>query len=203
MATVQNYNAFLIFGPPGCGKGTVGSKLSYISKLKHISTGELFRSMPPTSENGIIFQQYASRGELLPDEISIRIFGSYLKGLEYSHSFDPHKEILLLDGIPRTAAQAALIGDVVNVCHLLVLDIPDEDVIVERLSGRAKIEGRKDDMNESVIRNRIAEYKAKTAAVLDYYPSEKISHINGMNSPDEVFCDTLQVVIRVRKQLGL
>lgn len=203
MKSSNDYNAFLIFGPPGCGKGTVGSKLSYISHLKHISTGEIFRSMPPTSDNGILFHQYASQGKLVPDELTVRIFSSYLKGLEDSHSYDPRKEILLLDGIPRTPAQATLIDDVVNVAHLLVLEIKNEEILVERLLNRAKIEGRKDDMDENVIRNRFTEYRAKTAAVLECYPGSKITKINGENSPDEVFCDTLQVVIRVRKYLGV
>jgi len=197
------YKSFLIFGPPGCGKGTVGVKLAATTGIKHLSTGDIFRGLAASSESGKLVSQYSSAGKLVPDEVTMQIFGRYLAGLVDTNKFNPDKDILLLDGMPRTPLQTKLIAPITDILHLLVLDIPNDDIIVARLQSRAKIEGRKDDADESIVRARLAEYKAKTAAVLDEYPADKITRINGANSPDEVFYDTLGVVIKVRKALGL
>jgi len=198
MSEIQ-YKAYLIFGPPGSGKGTVGAKLAATTAVKHISSGDIFRGLPKSSVSGKRFQEFSSKGLLVPDEVTMEVVARYLGGLVDTNRFDPDKDILLLDGLPRTAAQATLMNSFVDVLHLLVLDIPDDDTIVRRLQGRAMVEGRKDDMDETVIRSRIAEYKAKTAVVLDCYPASKITRINGANLPDEVFCDTLAAMIRSRK----
>ncbi|MCL2282391.1 MAG: nucleoside monophosphate kinase, partial [Fibromonadales bacterium] len=169
--------------------------------VKHLSTGDIFRGMPPASENGKLFASYAGAGKLVPDEVTVQIFSRYIGGLIDTNRFDSEKDAFLLDGIPRTVAQAGLIKSVVEVKHIFVLDIPDYSVIVERLLKRAKIEGRKDDADESVIRSRLKEYEDKTAAVLGAYDSSLITKINGSQSPDEVFRDTLSAYIIQRKQL--
>jgi len=199
----MKYNAFLIFGPPGSGKGTVGVKLAQTTSLKHLSTGDVFRGLPKSSESGKLFFSYSSAGKLVPDEVTTQIFGRYLEGLVNTNKLDPEKDILLLDGIPRTVAQTQLIAPICDVKHLFVLDIPNDDVIVSRILNRGKLEGRADDGEETVIRNRIAEYKTKTAAVLEAYPAALVTRIDGSKSPDEVFCDTLAAVIKVRKELGI
>jgi len=193
-------SAFLIFGAPGSGKGTVGAKLAATTGVKHLSTGDIFRGLSPVSENGKLFASYAGAGKLVPDEVTIQIFSRYISGLVDTNKFDPAKDAFLLDGIPRTVAQAELIKSVVDVKHIFVLDIPDYSVIVERLLKRAKIEGRKDDADESVIKARLNEYEEKTAAVLGAYNNELITKINGSQSPDEVFRDTLSAYITQRKR---
>lgn len=196
------FKAFLIFGPPGSGKGTVGAKLAATTSLKHISTGDIFRGLAPDSEGGKLFRHYAEAGKLVPDEGSVQIFAHALEDLCKKGTLSKENDILLLDGMPRTAAQTDLIKSFIDVKHMFVLDIPDEQVIVDRILGRAKVEGRKDDADVNIIRNRIQEYKVKTAAVLDCYPTSMITRIPGQNSPDEVFSDTLAAVIRERKTLG-
>ncbi len=198
---MANISAFLIFGAPGSGKGTVGAKLAATAGVKHLSTGDIFRGLSPASENGKLFASYAGVGKLVPDEVTVKIFSRYVNGLIDTNKFDPEKDSFLLDGIPRTVAQAELIKSVVDVKHIFVLDIPDYSVIVERLLKRAKIENRKDDSDESVIRSRLNEYEEKTAAVLGAYNSSLISKINGSQSPDEVFRDTLSAYIIQRKPL--
>ena len=192
-------SAFLIFGPPGSGKGTVGAKLAATTSLKHLSTGDIFRGLPASSESGKLFYQYSNSGKLVPDEVTVQIFQRYVNGLVDTNKLNPEKDILLLDGIPRTPAQARLIESVVPVKGLLVLDIANDNTVVDRILGRAKIEGRKDDADESIIRNRLTEYKNKTAAVLDVYPADKVLRINGDQSPDEVFRDTLAAYIQARQ----
>jgi len=199
---MSNISAFLIFGAPGSGKGTVGAKLAAVaSGIKHLSTGDIFRGLSPASENGKLFASYANAGKLVPDEVTIQIFSRYVGGLIDTNKFDPAKDSFLLDGIPRTVAQADLVKSVVNVKHIFVLDIADYSIIIERLIKRAKIEGRKDDADEAVVRARMNEYDTKTAAVLSAYDSSLITKIDGAQSPDEVFRDVLSAYITQRKQL--
>jgi len=199
---MSNISAFLIFGAPGSGKGTVGAKLAAVATgIKHLSTGDIFRGLSPASENGKLFASYANAGKLVPDEVTVQIFSRYVGGLIDTNKFDPAKDSFLLDGIPRTVAQTDLIKSVVDVKHIFVLDIADYSVIIERLIKRAKIEGRKDDADEAVVSARIKEYETKTAAVLSAYDSSLITKINGAQSPDEVFRDVLTAYITQRKQL--
>ncbi len=191
--------AVLIFGAPGSGKGTVGAKLAATTSLKHISTGDIFRGIAPSSESGKLLASYSSKGLLVPDEATVEIFGRFIEGLINTNKVNPDKDTLLLDGIPRTVAQVKLIESVVDVKHIFVLDIKDEKTIVARLLNRAKIEGRKDDADEAVIKNRLKVYKESTAKVLGKYSKSIISRINGDNTPDEVFCDTLAAYVKFCK----
>jgi len=167
--------------------------------IKHLSTGDIFRGLSPASENGKLFANYANAGKLVPDEVTIQIFSRYVGGLIDTNKFDPVKQAFLLDGIPRTVAQAELIKNVVDVKHIFVLEISDYSVIIERLLKRAAIEGRKDDIHESVVRARINEYETKTAAVLSIYDHSLITKINGAQTPDEVFRDVLNAYINIKK----
>jgi len=191
--------AVLIFGPPGSGKGTVGAKLAATTSLKHLSTGDIFRGIAPSSENGKLIASYSSAGKLVPDSATAQIFERFIKGLIDTNKLNPDKDMLLLDGIPRTPDQVDLIKDIVDVKHVFVLEIKDDATIVSRLLNRAKIEGRKDDADESIIKNRLVEYREKTAAVLSKYNEKIVTRIVGDNSPDEVFCDTLQAYIQFMK----
>jgi adenylate kinase len=192
---VANISAFLIFGAPGSGKGTVGAKLASTTGIKHLSTGDIFRGMPQTSENGKLFASYANAGKLVPDEVTIKIFSRYINGLIDTNRFNPETDSFLLDGIPRTEKQASLIKDIVDVKHIFVLDIADYKVIVERLLKRATLENRHDDADEALIYERLKEYENKTAAVLKSYDASLITKINGGLSPNEVFRDALAAYI--------
>jgi adenylate kinase len=195
-----NISAFLIFGAPGSGKGTVGTKLAATTDVKHLSTGDIFRELSLSSENGKLFSKYAGVGKLVPDEVTVQIFSRYINGLIDTNKFAPEKDSFLLDGIPRTVEQANLIKSVVNVKHIFVLDILDSSIIIERLVKRAKIEGRKDDADEGIIHIRLKEYESKTAAVLGAYSESMITKINGAQSPNEVFRDTLCAYINCLNQ---
>jgi len=196
---MSNISAFLIFGAPGSGKGTVGAKLAAVATgIKHLSTGDIFRGLSPASENGKLFASYANAGKLVPDEVTIQIFSRYVSGLIDTNKFNPLKESFLLDGIPRTVEQAELIKKVVIVKHIFVLEILDYSVIIERLLRRAAIEGRKDDTDESVVRARMNEYETKTAAVLGAYDHSLITKINGAQTQDEVFRDVFSAYINTK-----
>jgi adenylate kinase len=185
--------AVLMFGPPGAGKGTVGVKLTSVCpEFYHLSSGDIFRGLSPESESGRVFFQYSTQGKLVPDQVTIDICGRYIEGLINTNKFNPASQILLLDGLPRTPEQAEILRSRVEVIRIYQLELPDENEIIRRILGRAAIEGRKDDADESIIRNRIAEYHKKTASVLEKYDPTLIAKINGSGTPLQVFVNVVQ-----------
>ena len=175
----------ILFGPPGSGKGTQASKLVERFGLTHISTGDLFRyEIGNNTPLGTKAQAYMDKGELVPDEVTIGM-------LENKLNMSPNPKGYILDGFPRTIAQAEALDKImvsrsVNVTHLIALEV-NEDEIVTRLLERGKTSGRPDDANEGVIRSRIKEYEAKTSVVYDYYDKQdKSQKVEGIGSIDDI-----------------
>ena len=193
--------AVLLFGPPGAGKGTIGSMICAAGNHYHLSSGQIFRGLPPESKSGEAFYKYASKGNLVPDDVTVKIWWRYTKGLIDTNRFYPNQQLLLLDGIPRTAQQAELISEYVDVIQIIVLQIHDENEVLRRISRRAKIEKRLDDADEAVIKNRLKEYKEKTRLVLDCYDKDIISYFNAEQTPMEVLRDVLVGCTHVLKQM--
>lgn len=177
----------ILFGPPGCGKGTQSDKLVEKYGLVHLSTGNLLRQeIKDKTPLGLEAKGFIDKGQLVPDAIVIGMVDSY---------FDKHKDAkgFLFDGFPRTLAQAvaldklmALKGTAIN--QLLILDV-DEEELIKRLILRGKTSGRSDDADENIQRNRQAVYKRETLPVADYYTKERkaVIHVNGMGSISEIF----------------
>ena len=193
--------AVLLFGPPGAGKGTIGSMICAAGNHYHLSSGQIFRGLPPESKSGEAFYKYASKGNLVPDEITVEIWWRYTKGLINTNRFYPTQQLRMLDGIPRTVEQAKLIEKYVDVIHIIVLQIHDEKEVFRRISRRAKIEKRLDDADEEVISTRIREYREKTRKVLDYYDRDQISFFNAEQTPMEVLRDVLVGCTHILKQM--
>jgi adenylate kinase len=190
--SAQNkYRSILIFGPPGSGKGTIGRFLSSAGSHFHLSSGDIFRGLSPESPAGKLFHQYASKGLLLPDSITVDIWNYYVGGLIATNKYHPGQQLLLLDGIPRTLNQAALLESYVDIKHVIVLDLDDQDELLRRMQRRAKIEGRHDDSNIDVLTTRMEIYRKETAQVLSQYPEELISRFNAQQKPLEVLRDIL------------
>src|SRR5436305_14144589 len=105
------YKAILLFGAPGSGKGTQGKILGAIPGFYHSACGDVFRSLDLQSDLGRTFWEYSSRGELVPDELTVKLWKNYIMGMEMVNQFRPHSEILVLDGIPRNQRQAELLDD--------------------------------------------------------------------------------------------
>ena len=139
----------LIFGPPGSGKGTLGKFLSSAGNHYHLSSGDIFRGLSPESSAGKLFHRFASKGELVPDEVTIEIWHRYVKGLITTNAYFPHNQYLLLDGLPRTLHQADLIDSHIEVMQVISLEMPNVEGLVARLKRRAVIERRMDDFDES------------------------------------------------------
>ena len=169
---MQKY--FIMFGPPGAGKGTHAAPMVKRYHLKHISTGELLRSeIAAGTELGKQAKALIEKGELVPDEVVEGMIAGVFAA-------NPDVKGFLLDGFPRTVQQAIDLDEMLEsrdeyVTGVISLMIPDE-VIKERIKGRALIEGRADDANDETIANRIRTYHAKTEPLIEVYKQKGIYH---------------------------
>jgi adenylate kinase len=195
----NRYKAILLFGAPGSGKGTQGRILAAIPGFFHTACGDIFRSMDLQSEMGKIAWEYSSRGELVPDEFTVKLWKQYIQGLEMVNQFHPHREILVLDGIPRNVKQAELIEDTVEVLKIIHLRCTDMNKMVERLRRRALKENRLDDANDKVIQHRLDVYEKETSPVLNHYPKDKIARVNATMSQLRVLNEIIKVLIPLKE----
>mgnify|MGYP000904034479 FL=1 len=176
----------VLFGPPGSGKGTQAQNLIQRFNLKQISTGDLFRfNMKNETELGKLARTYIDKGELVPDQVTIDMLIDELKKPTETNGF-------ILDGFPRTSFQTEALDQIVkeqlnseiSVCLSLIVD---DEILVSRLVKRGETSGRVDDSEESIIRNRIKEYYAKTAEVAELYKQQgKYVEINGVGEISEI-----------------
>jgi adenylate kinase len=192
-----NYEAFLIFGPPGAGKGTISALLTQLAPIFHLSTGDIFRGISPESTIGKLIHSYSSKGHYVPDQVTVKIWQHYVRGLIATNRFDPWSQSLLLDGIPRTVEQAKALDEHISVRKIIFLDVEDEEVLVQRLLGRAQKEGRADDGDVEVIRTRMRVYKEKTEKILQHYDQELIVRVNADQALPAVLHDVLGSVLDV------
>ena len=192
------FHTVLLFGPPGSGKGTQGKALGAIPGFFHCACGDVFRRINPSSELGRVFMEYSSRGELVPDHVTIKLWLEHIHAQEKVSNYKTDHDLLILDGIPRNVAQAGMMDEHLDVLKLVELDCPDEEKMIERLRRRAIKENRLDDAKEDVIRHRWEVYREETAPVLQHYPEALKVKVNAQNSPAEVLRDVLQIVIPVQ-----
>lgn len=185
------FSSILVFGPPGSGKGTLGRFLASAGTQYHLSSGDIFRSLPAHSPAGKLYYSYASKGQLLPDDATIEIWKYYVHGLIATNSYYPENQDLLLDGIPRTLEQAKMLSSHVDVRHIIVLEVSNSKELLKRMQNRARIEGRMDDIDSGVLKARLEIYESKIHEILSFYPKHLISHVNGEQKPLEVLRDVL------------
>lgn len=208
----------VMLGPPGAGKGTQAKKLAQELGLVHVSTGDLFReNLSNETELGKLAQQYMNKGELVPDDVTVRM-------VEERLSRPDCEKGAVLDGFPRTPAQAEALDELLEqlggeVKIVPYIKVPDEK-LVERLSGRwmspsgrvyhekynppvvkwiDDIDGlqlyqREDDKPETV-RHRIEVYNEQTAPLIEYYrDKDLLEEIDGTQGIDAVTQDIMQAV---------
>ena len=188
---------FILFGPPGSGKGTQSEKLVFKYNLKHLSTGDLLRSeIQKQTLLGLEAKKIMDKGELVPDEVVIGMISEALKANSNSNGF-------LFDGFPRTEAQAMALDKLLlqhqtSINVVLALKVSEEQ-LVKRLLHRGITSGRTDDLNEEVVRARIIEYHKKTSVVAEYYDRfGKVVYVKGEGSVEEIF-NNLTYEIDARK----
>ncbi len=177
---------FLIFGPPGSGKGTQSELLSEKYNLVHLSTGDMLREETASgSEIGIRLENIMKSGELVPDEVVIEMIANRIDAKPEAFGF-------LFDGFPRTCEQALALDSMLkekstSIATMLVLEVEHKE-LVRRLLGRAEVSGRSDDMNKSVIENRISVYEQKTAPVAEHYKEkDTFDTVTGMGEISDIF----------------
>ena len=187
----QPFSSVLIFGPPGSGKGTLGKFLSSAGNHFHLSSGDIFRGLSPESPAGQLYHNYAGKGLLLPDEVTIQIWHHYVHGLIATNRYFPEQQLLLLDGIPRTIRQAGLLEAYIDVKAIIVLEISKVEELIKRIQRRALIEKRLDDMDPEVLRTRMDVYTRDTFKLLKHYPEQLLSRFSADQKPLEVLRDVL------------
>ena len=184
---------FILFGPPGSGKGTQSVKIAEKYNLAHISTGDIFRKNICDKTNlGIKVQSIIEKGELVPDELLVEILEDAMNSVNGVKGY-------VFDGFPRTIQQAKDLDIILNkrndeISMVLALDVNDHEII-SRLLKRAEIQGRKDDTKE-VIENRIKVYNSQTQPLIDFYKAKgKFTSVQGIGSVDVIF-DTICTKIK-------
>lgn len=187
----QKVPAILLFGPPGSGKGTLGNFLSTIGGHYHLSSGDIFRKMDPDSSLGRLVNPYSSRGHLVPDEVTMEVWAHYVAGLIATNRYFPKDQYLLMDGLPRTLHQAEILDQYVHVKAIIRFVTHRPEELVARIQRRAKIEGRRDDMDAEVLKTRMQVYEQQTAPVLSHYPEALVTAISVDQRPLEVLRDIL------------
>ena len=176
----------VLFGPPGAGKGTQSEKLIARYNLVHLSTGDIFRAnIKGATELGTLAKSYMDKGQLVPDEVTIRM-------LESEVNKNPNAKGFIFDGFPRTKAQAEALDNLlksksVSITLMLALEV-EEAELKKRLLLRGKDSGRPDDQNPDVIQKRIDVYNNETSPVKHFYTSQgKYKGINGIGEIEEIF----------------
>ncbi|HIV00966.1 MAG TPA: adenylate kinase [Candidatus Caccopulliclostridium gallistercoris] len=192
----------IMLGAPGSGKGTMAKLIAKDFELPHISTGDIFReNIKNQTEIGKQAKAIMDKGELVPDEITIKIVENRLKE-------DDCKDGFILDGFPRNLIQARALEKFAKIDRVILLDVPNEE-IERRIAGRracrdcgeiyntetydkttcAKCGGelyQRDDDKLETVRNRLEVYEKQTAPLIDFY-QDKIFRAEGKDTPQETY----------------
>lgn len=208
----------ILLGAPGAGKGTQADIISEKLSLVHVSSGDIFReNLKKQTELGKLAQGFMSRGELVPDDVTIAMIGERLQRPDCANG-------ALLDGFPRTPAQADALAEILSSWGARIKSVPNlsvpADILVERLSGRwtcpnghvyhaiynppaepgvCDVDGaqlyQRDDDKPATVENRIRVYVAQTAPLIEYYRQRGLlAEIDGTHAIDLVTRDILEAV---------
>ena len=185
---------FILFGPPGAGKGTQAKMLIDKFNIVQISTGDMLRDeVKSQSELGKSAKAIMDSGDLVSDEIIIAMIKKRIQMSDCNNGF-------ILDGFPRTLNQAieldGLLEDLkIKIDNVIQIEV-DENLLLERINKRAlENESIRNDDNSSILKNRILVYKKDTMPVIDYYKNlKKLNTINGMQSIEKVSRDILNIL---------
>lgn len=190
----MKYQTYLLFGAPGSGKGTQGHTLGSIPRFFHCPCGDVFRSIDTRSKVGQAFLEYSSRGELVPDDVTVELWKEAIDAAVEGHKFKPDIDILVLDGIPRNVGQAKIMDELIDVKKVFHLSCPNRDTLFARLKKRALKDNRLDDANEEVIKRRLDTYETESKPVLSYYGQDRITCIDATEPPHKVLFHILESV---------
>ncbi|ESR26533.1 adenylate kinase [Lutibaculum baratangense] len=186
----------LIFlGPPGAGKGTQAARLADHYGIAQLSTGDMLRAAVAAETNiGLAAKDIMARGELVPDEVVVEIISQRVEEPDCANGF-------ILDGFPRTVAQAAALDELLAQKRLdldAVLELSvDDGVLIQRIEKRAKetVGGPRDDDNAEALKNRLGVYNRQTAPLVAYYRERGLlKTVDGMAGIDDVTAEILRAL---------
>lgn len=192
---MMKYSTYLIFGAPGSGKGTQGKILGMIPQFFHCACGDVFRSLDIRTPLGQTFMEYSGRGQLVPDELTVKLWMAVIGDMVGLHKFKPDIDSLVLDGIPRNVGQAKIMRDMLNVKKVFHLICPDQEALISRMKKRALKDNRLDDANEQTIRRRLVTYEEESRPVLDFYGPKLVVNIDATQKPVKVAHDILSSIL--------
>jgi adenylate kinase len=182
----------VLLGAPGSGKGTQAAKLKQHLQVPHISTGDLLRAeVAAGTPLGLEAKEIMARGDLVSDEILLGMLEERFSRPDTANGF-------ILDGYPRNLAQAAALDKLLQrirqpMDFALQLDV-DNELLIERIAGRAKAEGRDDD-NPDSVRKRLQVYDQQTAPVIEFYRQHgQLTVVDGVGTLDEVFNRIIEAI---------
>ncbi len=190
----MRYQTYLLFGAPGSGKGTQGKTLGTIPRFFHCACGDVFRSIDTRTKVGRAFLDYSSKGELVPDDITVELWKEAIDAAVDAHKFKPDIDFLVLDGIPRNVGQARIMDELIDVMKVFHLSCPNRETLFYRLKKRALKDNRLDDANDQVIQRRLATYETESKPVLSYYGPDRITVVDATQPPSKVLFHILESV---------
>jgi len=193
---MMKYSTYLFFGAPGSGKGTQGKILGTIPRFFHFACGDVFRALDTRTQLGQAFLEYSSRGELVPDDITVQLWKARIADHVGAHMFKPDIDALVLDGIPRNVGQARIMEQIIDVRKVFHLACPDRAALVSRLRKRALKDNRFDDASEDVIRRRLQTYEEESKPALEFYGPGLIKEVDAIQSAVKVAFDNLTAIVQ-------
>ena len=187
----------VLFGAPGCGKGTQAARLKEHYGIEHVSTGEVIRGeIKGGTKLGLEMKSYIEAGKLAPDQIVVGMIANYVA---------EHRDAkgCIYDGFPRTTVQAEAFDELLGeeglkVDIMIDIQVPEEELI-RRILLRGKDSGRADDASEEVIRGRLDVYHQQTEVVAAYYSKQgKYAQVDGLGTIEEIFDRIVKVIDQVK-----
>ena len=181
----------LVLGPQGSGKGTQAKRISAEHEIPHVSTGDMFRALDDTTELGREVKETMDRGDLVPDDVTVRMIRGRLAEADAARGF-------ILDGFPRNLAQAealdAMLRAIGRKLDVIFFFDLDDETAKERALGRAHEEGRADDTPETIAR-RLSIYHEQTEPVVEYYRTTgKLVPLHAARSVEAVYTEIRQAL---------
>ncbi len=170
--------------------------LGTVPRFFHCACGDVFRSLDTRTELGQQFVEFSSKGELVPDEITIGLWKAQIDNWIETYHYKPDIDILILDGIPRNEHQAKILEDYLEVHQVIHLTCPDREELARRMRKRALKDNRYDDASDEVIAHRIDTYVEETRPLIDHYEG-KVSEIDATKQPVEVLADVIAEIVKL------
>lgn len=186
--------AILLFGYPGCGKGTQGQILSALPGFHHVALGDILRRLTPAHPLHAAIHERISQGNLIPDQMAIDLFASHVKSLNI-----PESDFVIVDGLPRNRQQVEMLNRVVEVIKIFKLSVYDEKLVIERLRKRAAAQNRPDDASDTVIQHRLEVYRHETESCTDAYPGTILTRIQANQPVFDVHLDIISAMGKMRQ----